>query len=127
MELVPASFDSETQEWSGTFYTCNVTSKGVVRIYGDASNIDVLSINGAYIRQIDFSTLTNLEILDLSHNELEALDLTPFTKLKALYLDDNPFNKSPLIVGAPKPNLYILEMGQTDNLNPSFNLSTTRK
>lgn len=123
VELVPASFDSETQEWSGTFYTCNVTSKGVVRIYGDASNIDVLSINGAYIRQIDFSTLTNLEILDLSHNELEALDLTPFTKLKALYLDDNPFNKSPLIVGAPKPNLYILEMGQTDNLNPSFNLS----
>lgn len=122
-ELEQATYDSSTGSWSGTLITCNVSKEGVVKIYGNAGNIDVFNASGCYLRSADFSSLTNLEILDLSHNELEALDLTNFTKLQALYLDDNPFNVKPLIVGGNKPELMILEMGQIERLDASFNLS----
>lgn len=121
-ELVPATVDG-TGTWSGTLITCNVSKEGTVKIYGDASNIDVLNVTGCYLTSAEFPTLTNLTVLDLSHNELESADLTPFTKLQALYVDDNPFQTKPLVVGANKPNLTILEMGQITGLDPSFNLS----
>lgn len=122
-ELEKATYDSSTGSWSGTLITCNVSKEGIVKIYGNASNIDVFNASGCYLRSADFFSLTNLEILDLSHNELEALDLTNFNNLQALYLNDNPFNVKPLIVGGNKPGLIILEMGQIDNLDRSFNLS----
>lgn len=121
-ELVPATVDEEGT-WSGTLITCNVSKEGVVKIYGDASNIDVLILNGCYLTSAEFPTLTSLTILDMSHNELEGTDLTPFTKLQALYMDDNPFEVKPLVVGGNKPDLTILEMGQMTGLDPSFNLS----
>lgn len=121
-ELVPATLGDDGS-WSGTLITCNVSKDGVVKIYGDAANIDVLNLSGCYLTSAEFPTLTNLAILDLSHNELEGTDLTPFTKLQALYVDDNPFETKPLIVGGNKPNLTILEMGQITGLDPSFNLS----
>jgi len=122
-ELEQAVYDPSTSSWSGTLITCNVSKEGTVKIYGNASNIDVLHASGCYLRSADISKLTNLVFLDLSHNELEALDLTGFTKLQALYVDDNPFNVKPLIVGSNKPDLTILEMGQMNGLDESFNLS----
>lgn len=121
-ELVPATVD-ESGNWSGTLISCNVSAEGVVKIYGDASNIDVLNVSGCYLTSAEFPTLTNLTILDLSHNELESADLTPFTQLQALYVDDNPFEQKPLLIGGNKPALTILEMGQITGLDPSFNLS----
>lgn len=122
-DVLPSTLNSETGTWDGTFITCNVSSQGVVKLYGDPSKIDVLMGDGCYFTDIDISKLTNLAILSLTHNEITELDLTEHTKLNALYLDDNPFNKKPLIVGANKPNLLILEMAQMDGLDESFNLS----
>ena len=124
-ELVPAGLDTSNGSavWSGTVMTLNVTSAGEVKIYGDPKQFYLANFDGCYITQIDISKLTELNVLNLCHNQLEALDLTPNTKLYAAYLDDNPFNKKPLIVGKNKPDLTILEMGQTENLDQSFNLS----
>ncbi|MGM9693968.1 MAG: hypothetical protein ACI3YC_03055, partial [Alloprevotella sp.] len=122
-EVVPASYDSESQTWSGTFVSCNVSSDGVVKIYGDPSKIDVLMGDGCYFTSADITKLTNLSILSLTHNELGSLDLMGLTKLQALYLDDNPFDVKPLAVGNDKPNLLILEMAQMEGVDDSFNLS----
>lgn len=122
-EVVPATYDSENEEWQGTTITLNVSAEGMVRIYGNAENIQVIDAHGCMFREIDIDRLSNLAILDLSHNELERLDLTALTALQALYLNDNPFNIEPLKVGTPKNNLTILDLGQIDHLNQSFNLS----
>ncbi|MGM9802575.1 MAG: hypothetical protein ACI308_00200 [Muribaculaceae bacterium] len=121
-ELEVASFDTETGEWSGTYLTCNVSSAGIIRIYGDPSKIDLLNASGCYIRSIEMPQLTGLQILDLSHNELESLDLTDFTDLRALYLNDNPFNKSPLVIGS-KPNMLIMDIGLIDYMTDAFTLA----
>ncbi|MGN0213363.1 MAG: hypothetical protein ACI4AH_00965 [Muribaculaceae bacterium] len=121
-ELEVAQLDEEGS-WSGTFVSCNVSKDGMIRIYADdPSNIDVLYASGCYIRSIEMPKLNNLRILDLSHNELESLDLTSFTELSALYLNDNTFNKSPLVIGS-KPNLLILDIGQIDNMTSEFTLT----
>lgn len=122
-ELQHAVFDTETQSWTGTIITLNVSAEGMVRVYGNPEHIDIVSASGCFIREIDCSQLANLSVLDLSHNELERLDLTPLTCLQALYLNDNPFNKQPLIVGTPKNELVILDIGQMDHLDQRFNLS----
>lgn len=122
-EVVPATYDTENEEWTGTTITLNVSAEGMVRIYGNAENIQVIDAHGCMFREIDIERLSNLTILDLSHNELERLDLTALTALQALYLSDNPFNIEPLKVGTPKNNLTILDLGQIDHLNQSFNLS----
>ena len=122
-EIVPANYDSENETWNGTTITLNVSAEGVVRVYGNAENINILSAYGCYFREVDIDKLSNLIILDLSHNELERLDLTALTKLQALYVNDNPFNLEPLTIGTPKNDLAILDIGQTDHINQAFNLS----
>lgn len=122
-ELLPATYNDSTGSLSGTLITCNVSKEGVVKIYGNAENIDVMNASGCYITDISFPGLTNLSILDLSHNELKKLDLSAFSKLQALYLNDNPFDEKPLIVGGNKPGLAILDIGQSSGLDASFNLS----
>lgn len=121
-EVSPAVFDQETMAIKGTAIPCTVSSAGIVRIYGDASLIDYFYAEGCSLREADISALTELEILDLGHNELTKLNLTPQTQLQALYLDDNPFSQEGLIVGTPKDNLTILEMGRIEKMGP-FNLS----
>lgn len=124
VEVEPATIDVTTGEWSGTWIPARATAEGVIKIYGDASKIDVLVMDGAYITDIDFSACTNLEILSLEHNVLRSLDLTPFTRLQAVYLTDNPFTEAtPLIIGAPKPLLTILEVDIIDYLDPNFDLT----
>lgn len=122
-KLEVASFNTESATWEGTYLSCNVSSAGTIKIYGDPAKIDIINASGCYIRKIDFPQLLNLEILDLSHNELTALDLSDFSSLKALYLNDNPFGSSPLKIGGNKPSLMILDIGQIDHLDSSFNLS----
>ena len=123
-EVSPAYFNSESQAMTGTTIACRVSPEGIVRIYGDPSNIDYLDAEGCYIDWIDMDGCANLEILDLSHNELKRLDLSPFTKLQALYLSDNTFTaETPLKVGPNKPNLAILEIDIIEHLDQSFNLS----
>ena len=122
-EVAPATYDTENQTMITTKVACTVSSEGVVKIYGDPLLIDYLDTEGEYISQADFSQCVNLEILAMDHNELEALDLTPFTKLMSISLTDNPFNVSPLIVGADKPNLAILTLDIIDNMSADFNIS----
>ncbi len=123
VEVEPAVFDQTTSAIQGTTIDGSVGADGIVKVYGDASLIDYLDLEGVYITDLDISALTNLEILNLDHNELKALDLTPQTKLQALYINDNPFNVSPVIIGKNKPDLTILEMSIVGALDQSFNLS----
>ncbi|MDE5880626.1 MAG: hypothetical protein K2H60_02755, partial [Muribaculaceae bacterium] len=109
---------------TGTYKSLQVNEDGMIRIYGDASKIDMIQLQGGNVTEIDMTPCVNLEVLDLSHNSLKALDLTPFTNLYAVYLSDNTFTEeTPLKVGAPKNKLAILEIDIVDHLDQSFNLS----
>ena len=122
-EIVPALFDEGSGSITGTYIECSVAKDGIVKIYGDASQIDYLNASGCYIDWIEFADGVKLDILDLSHNELKRLDLTKQNELRALYLSDNPFTKeNPLTITAPKPNLYILEASIIDHMDPNFDL-----
>ena len=68
-ELQPAVFDTETQSWTGTIITLNVSAEGMVRVYGNPEHIDIVSASGCFIREIDCSQLVNLSVLDLLFNE----------------------------------------------------------
>lgn len=123
-EIMQADFDSDAGSMTGTAISMSVSQEGIVKIYGDASKIDYVEMEGCYISDISFPTLTEVRILNLQHNELKSLDLTHMTKLQALYLDDNPFSEqSPLVIGGPKPELAILEMNMVDWLSPQFDLT----
>lgn len=118
-----ATFDSETQSVIATQVATRVSEAGVVKIYGDASKIDYLDMGGTYITSVEMSALTNLEILSMEHNYLQSLDLTPFSKLQSIVLSDNPFDVSPLVVGANKPDLTILTLDIIGDMSQDFNLS----
>lgn len=122
LALEKATVD-EAGEWSGSVISCNVSAEGVIKVYGNAEDIYVLNASGCYITQADISRLTGLGVLDLSHNELESLDLSGQEDIYALYLNDNPFGKTPLYIGAPKDNLTILDIGQVGSLDQRFQLS----
>ena len=122
-ELEPATYDANSQTWTGSLITCNVSNEDIIRVYGDPSKINLLMADGCYIRKADLSKLTSLYYLNLCHNELEELDLTNLSNLSALYIDDNPFNVKAPVIGPNKPNLMILEMGQSTHVDPNFNLS----
>lgn len=119
----------EVQPWTvedgaikGTYIACSPVDE--IKIYGDASLLSLFDAEGAYLTEADISKCTNLEVIDLSHNQLQSLDLTPQTKAYAIYLGDNPFTAaSPCKIGAPKPNLEILEVDIIDHFDQSFNLS----
>lgn len=123
IEVQQAVYDPASQSVMGTMVVCSVDEAATVNIYGDASLIDYLDLEGIYIDQISFPDLTNLEILNLNHNELAALDLTPYSKLQAIYVNDNPFGTSPLKIGPDKPELAILEMSIIGHLDQSFALT----
>ncbi len=124
VEIGAAGIDSETGEFTGTSIPCRVNESGLIKIYGDPLNIDVIVIDGAYATEIEMEQCTELQIISLRHNQLQKLDLTPFTKAYAIYLTDNPFTEAtPLKVGAPKNDLVILEIDIIDYLDKSFNLS----
>ncbi|MDE6368097.1 MAG: hypothetical protein K2K94_02540, partial [Muribaculaceae bacterium] len=123
VEVEPAVFDSSASGINATVVTGSVGQDGIVKVYGDASMVDYLDLEGVYITTIDISQLTNLEILNLKHNELEALDLSMHSALQAVYLTDNPFDVTPLKIGGNKPDLTILEMSICGAIDQSFNLS----
>lgn len=122
-EITRATLDSETGSFVGTDITCNVTKEGTVKIYGDASKIDLLSARECYLTDVQIDKLTNLEILDLANNELTGLDLSGLNALQYISVSNNPFNVKPLLIGGNKPELTILDMGRIECLDPSFNLS----
>lgn len=122
VEVGPAVYNPDTQEVDGTFISCTVSKAGIVRVYGDPKLIDYVYMEGCYIDRISFPELTEVSVINLNHNELESLDLSHMTKLQAIYVSDNPFNKSPLVIGGPKNDLQILSMSMVGSLDPSFDL-----
>ena len=101
-EVQPAYMDSLNQ-MGGTLISCQVSREGIVKIYGDPSQIDYFNASGCYISSIEFNNCNNLVILDLTHNELKGLDLSNLPNLQALYVSDNTFSaESPLKIGKNK-------------------------
>lgn len=76
----------------------SVSEAGIIRIYGNAEDIDYLNVHGSEVYDIDISKMTNLSILELGHNEIEKLDLSMMQKLEYLDVKDNAFSKG-LILG----------------------------
>ncbi|MGN0186750.1 MAG: hypothetical protein ACI392_03285 [Paludibacteraceae bacterium] len=128
-EIGKAVFSEDSQSLEGTTVSGTVSSAGVVKLYGDASKIDYLNLDGCYIESIDLSKLTNLEILSMQHNVLKSLDLSNNSKLRMLYLLDNPFSaESPLVIGDNLDSLMLLEIAQIDYFDGEhFNLSNYPK
>ena len=122
VEVKQATFDGDTQAMNGTVITGTVSSAGDVKIYGDASKIDYFDCEGVYITDLEMSSLVNLEIVNLAHNQLKRLDLTPHAKLQSIDITDNPFNESPAIIGAPKPDLAILTIENVGAIDQSLSL-----
>ena len=123
-ELNPATIDASTGSWNGgTSITCNVTEEGIVRIWGDPENIAVINFDGCYITDLTMQEMPNLYYINLDHNLLHELDLSAYSGLGAISVSDNPFDRKPLKIGANKPKLMVLEMGQLTNIDPEFNLS----
>lgn len=77
----------------GTEISGSVSSEGIIRIYGNASNINYINMHGSEIYDVDISKFWNLSILELSHNELHTLTLNDFPFLEFVRLNDNPFDK----------------------------------
>ncbi len=124
VEIGAAGVDPTTGEFTGTIIPCRVNESGLVKIYGDPANIDVVVFDGAHATKVEMNQCTELQVISMRHNYLQELDLTPFTKAYAIYLTDNPFTEaSPLKVGAPKNDLQILELDIIDYIDQSFNLS----
>lgn len=123
VEVTPAGFDSSSSSIKATTVTGSVGADGIVKIYGDPSQIDYLDLEGVYITDLDITALTGLEILNLKHNEIKALDLSMMKSLQALYVSDNPFDSTPLIIGKDKPSLTILEMSNCGAIDQSLNIS----
>ena len=121
-ELQEGSFD-ETGALTGTIVSCQVSSAGEVKIYGNKGIIDCFNGDGCYITDITFHDPEPLMFLSLNHNALERLDLTGLNNLQACYLSDNACDKEALIIGGNKPLLSILDISIIGNLSPSFNLS----
>lgn len=118
-----ADIDSSTGTINGTFISGQVGPEGMVRVYGDASEIDFVDIEGVYADELDISQLVNLDVLNIRHNLIPELDLSPMKRLSAVYLDDNPFDRKPLVIGSDHPNLTIIEMESVGALDQSFNIS----
>lgn len=123
-EVEVAGLNPETGEFTGTWIPLRANEEGLIKVYGDPLNLDVIVIEGGYVTDIDMDQCTNLEIINLEHNALTSLDLTPFKNAYAIYLTGNPFTaETPLKIGTPKPNLTILEVDIIDYMDQSFNLS----
>ncbi|MBD5371540.1 MAG: hypothetical protein HDR80_10460 [Bacteroides sp.] len=118
-----AVFDSETSAISGTRISGTVSQEGIVKVYGDASVIDYLDLEGVYIDELDISAMKNVEILDLRHNLIDELDLSDFSKLQILYMQDNPFAKSPLVIGPKHPNLLLLDIQSVGAIDQTMTIS----
>ncbi len=98
-----------------------VPADGIIKVYGDASLIDYVDMQGAYVTELTMPTLTNLEVLILDHNQLTDLDLTPFTKLAYLSLRDNQF--SYLNVPNDLPDLKLLDLSYCGQVSYGFTLT----
>lgn len=123
VEVSQASYDQDSQSITATSVSCQTDANGIVKIYGDASKIDYLDLEGCYITDIKWPSLTELQVLNVCHNEFLSLDLSHMTKLEALYLDDNPFTDSPVKIGANKPNLTIFSANVVGNFDPEFDMT----
>lgn len=114
----------EDGSWQGSWISLSAGSDGIISIWGDPSKINTIVADGAYLTSVEMENCADIEVLSLEHNTLRHLDLSPFRKLMAIYLTDNPFSPdTPVVIGAPKPDLQILEVDIIDNFDPNFNMS----
>ncbi len=121
VEVAPWGFDEGAIK--ATNVAIHVNPDGIIKIYGDPTQLAYLDIEGIYATKVEFSACTELQALDFSHNPLEGLDLTPFTKLMAVYLEMVEYAPdAPLIVGGPKPDLIVLGISGCEYLDPNFDL-----
>ncbi len=110
----------------GALVTGSVSSEGVIRVYGDPSDIDFLDVHGSNVWKIDISRMTSLAILELGHNELKTLSTEGLRYLEYLDVKDNPFDEG-MYLGTHNYLKYlnINQMGDhaLDHCNGHLNIS----
>lgn len=89
----------------------SVNSEGVIRIYGNASEIDYFNIHGSEVYEIDLSKMTKMSILELGHNEIHKLDLSHMPLLSYVDIKDNPFDEG-LTFGTDHPYVEYICVNQ---------------
>lgn len=77
----------------GVTISGTVSPEGVIRIYGNAQDIDYFDCHGSEVYDIELSAMTELSILELGHNNIQRLDLTSMPNLEYLDLKDNSFEQ----------------------------------
>lgn len=103
--------DSTETLIGGSVITGTISAEGLVRVYGNASDIDYLDIHGSEVYDLDISQLSRLMILALPHNDIQRLDVSMLRELQYLDLKDNPFNEG-LTIGEDHPWLYYLNINR---------------
>jgi Leucine-rich repeat (LRR) protein len=103
-----------------TYIPGTVGASGVVKVYGDPTDITYFRTNGCFIDKIDLTALTALNQISLSHNTLKALDVSNCKDLEYLALDDNQLSTSDLNFGSIASLVY-LDVSENENIN-SINL-----
>lgn len=124
-ELNEYQYDSSSETVKGTPISCQVSSEGIIKIYtDDDAVIDYFNAEGCTLEWIEFTDPSKIEVLNLNHNSLSGLDLSDFTELRIAYLSDNPYDKSPLVIGKNHPELLMLEINVVYNIEPDFDIDT---
>lgn len=113
----------EDSEIVGTSFSGHVSAAGKVRIYGDPNKIDYLNFSGCSISEITFHQDLKLQLLNLEHNNLGKVNINPMKELQVLYIMDNPFDVEPFNITDTLSQLAVLEIGEIENIDPSFNIT----
>lgn len=103
--------DEEDVVVDQSYISGSVSSEGVIRIYGNADEIDYFNIHGSEVYDIDLSKMTKMAILELGHNEINRLDLSHMPLLSYVDIKDNPFNEG-LTIGTDHRYLEYLCVNQ---------------
>lgn len=122
-EVTPATYDPSTQTIVSTYIECSVSATGRISVYcPDSVQIDYLNAEGCGITSFETAHPEWFEVINLRHNSLKRADFSAFANLSSIDVGDNPFDNG-LVIGPNKPNLTIINIDITDNLEPSFSPS----
>lgn len=127
VEINPAYYNADVKEMVASAVPITVSEEGIVKIYGNASKIDYLSITECAMTELEWSALTNLEIAAVDHNNLKSIDFSNKPKLASIDVSYNQFTEATPVKIGVHPDLQILYMPLCGYVDPNLDLKNYPK